>query len=266
MVEQRVSIALKEIAMPSRTHAIAVIDLGEFLDAEKQPSPARFARRKLGRQPLVIRMGRRLSECTLVDQVFITGSNIPASLLTCGLPGLRLLNFPSCHVSQRLAAAADESSAEWVVYVPANRPFVDSVLVDQLLAKAARAGECDYIGYGSAEGDWRRMSDLGLAGEVCHSDTLRRLRRNADRLPANSDLSIASWLEHAPGAYHLKYIPIPRELNRSDLRFAVSNESDWDDAELLCETVAGEDSPWQELTQLVIGNACLREAMATRNG
>jgi hypothetical protein len=63
----------------------------------------------------------------------------------------------------------------------------------------------------------------------------------------------------------LKFIPVPTELDRADLRFAVQDESDWDDAELLCETVRDEDSQWQELTQLVIANHDLRESMATRN-
>jgi spore coat polysaccharide biosynthesis protein SpsF (cytidylyltransferase family) len=252
--------------MPSRTHAIAVIDLGDFLCPEVQPSASRFAERKLGGQPLVVRMARRLSECARVDQIFVTGSNIPSSFLISGLAGIELMNFPSVHVCQRLAAAADQAEAEWVVYVPANRPFVDPTLIDQLLARVAQTNECDYIAYGSPDGNWRRMDDLGLAGEVCHADTLRRLRRNADRLPEPSCGSFASWLEHAPGAYHLKYVPVPAELDRCDLRFAVSNETDWDDAELLCETVTGEDSPWQELTQLVKGNELMRESMATRNG
>ena len=109
------------------------------------------------------------------------------------------------------------------------------------------------------------MDHLGLAGEVCHADTLRRLRRNADRLSADDGGCIASWLDNAPGAYHLKFIPVPRQLDRDDLRFSIVDESDWDDAELLCETVGGADFQWQELTQLVIANHHLREAMATRN-
>jgi spore coat polysaccharide biosynthesis protein SpsF (cytidylyltransferase family) len=254
-----------EKAMSSTSRAIAVIDLGDFSRPEVQKSAARFAQRKLGGQPLIIRMARRLSECALVDEVFIVGSNVPSSLLTSGIAGINSANLPTMHVCERLCAAADTSDAEWIVFMPANRPFVDATLVDQLLAKASKTRECDYVGYASDAGDWRRMDHLGLAGEVCHVDTLRRLRRNADRLPAGDSGSIASWLENAPGAYHLKFIPVPTELDRADLRFAIQDESDWDDAELLCETVSDEDSQWQELTQLVIANNDLRESMATRN-
>lgn len=252
--------------MPSSsTRAIAVIDLGDFSRPEVQMSAARFARRKLGGQPLITRMARRLSECELVDEVFIVGSSVPTSLLTSGISCVQSLNLPAKHVCERLCAAADASGAEWVVCVPANRPFVDATLVDQLLAKATKSTECDYVGYASDDGDWRRMVRLGLAGEACHVDTLRRLRRNSDRLPDENGGCIASWLEKSPGAYHLKFIPVPAALDRDDLRFAVEDESDWDDAELLCETVSNEDSQWQELTQLLTSNRDLRQSMATRN-
>jgi spore coat polysaccharide biosynthesis protein SpsF (cytidylyltransferase family) len=251
--------------MSSKAHAIAVVDLGDFSRPDVQKTAARFAQRKLGGQPLIIRMARRLSECTLIDDVFIVGSNVPASLLTSGIAGINSLNLHSVHVCERLCAAADISDAEWVVFMPANRPFVDATLVDQLVAKARRARECDYVGYASDAGDWRRMDHLGLAGEVCHVDALRRLRRNIKQLSSDDGGCIASWLENAPGAYHLKFIPVPSQLDRSDLRFAVKDESDWDDAELLCETVRDQDSQWQDLTQLVISNDDLRESMATRN-
>jgi spore coat polysaccharide biosynthesis protein SpsF (cytidylyltransferase family) len=210
-------------------------------------------------------MARRLSDCALVDEVFIVGANVPSSLLTSGIAGVQSINLPKSHVCERLCAAADASGADWVVCVSANRPFVDATLIDQLLARATKSSECDYVGYASDDGDWRRMVRLGLAGEACHVDTLRRLRRNADRLPSEDGGCIASWLEKSPGAYHLKFIPVPTALDRNDLRFAVEDESDWDDAELLCETVSDEDSQWQELTKLVISNDDLRESMATRN-
>ena len=43
--------------------SIAVIDLGDFSGPGARLTAARFAQRKLGGQPLIIRMARRLSEC-----------------------------------------------------------------------------------------------------------------------------------------------------------------------------------------------------------
>ncbi len=184
--------------MSTSSCATVVIDLGDFSRPEMQGAATRFAQRKLGGLPLIVRMARRLSDCARIDQVYVVGSNVPTSLLTSGIAGVRSINLPSAHVCERLCAAADASGADWIVCVPANRPFVDATLIDQLIAKASRVGDCDYVGYASCAGDWRRMDQLGLAGEACHADTLRRLRRNADRLPANDSGSIASWLEHAP--------------------------------------------------------------------
>ena len=76
---------------------------------------------------------------------------------------------------------------------------------------------------------------------------------------------MATWLVNAPGMYHMKFIPVPEALNRKDLRFAIEDEQDWDDAELLCDTVAHDDAQWQELTQLVLSNESLRDSMANRN-
>ena len=256
----------REKAMPSSSvHSIAVIDLGDFSCPRVTQAGARFAARKLGGQSLINRMARRLSECAQVDRVYVVGAQIPATILTAGLAGVKCIDLPMSHVCERLCEAADASGAEWVVYVPANRPFVDPTLIDQMLSKATRMSSCDYVGYTAGDGDVRAIEHLGLTGEACHADTLRRLRRNVDRLNDQQAGSIASWLVSAPGAYHLKFIPVPKALNRNDLRFAIEDEQDWDDAELLCDTVGDEDSQWQELTQLVIANAGLRDSMADRN-
>ena len=243
---------------------VAVIDLGDFDDPKVQRSVAQFAPRKIGGQPLIVRMARRLSDCALVSGVFAVGSNIPSKFLTSGVYGLETINLPSCHGCERLCAVVDRTQVDWVVSVPANRPFVDSALVDCLLSRAMKTRECDYIGFASGAGDNLRAQRLGLAGEACHSDTLRRLRRNADRIQ-DAD-TIAGWLENAPGAYHLKFVPLPVALDRADLRFSVESEQDWDDVQMLCETVTEEDAEWQRVCQVVLSNDDLLASMASRNG
>jgi spore coat polysaccharide biosynthesis protein SpsF (cytidylyltransferase family) len=246
-----------------RVAAIAVLDLGDFSLPHVQARASRFAERKLGGHSLLMRMARRITECQWVDRVFIVGSNIPAPLLNGGISGVEIMNLPSMHACERIAVAADASSAEWVVCLPANRPFVDAALIDQLISAAVKAGECDYAGYGNGLDDCERIEHLGLAGEVCHVDTLRRLRRNCDRLPADSEHgAIASWLAVAPGAYHLKFVPLPAALDRDDLRFAVQDESDWDDMQLLCETVSHEEAQWDGWTKLIAGSDSLRRSMS----
>lgn len=255
-----------EKAMPKSINpAIAVIDLGDFSLPGTAQLAAQFAARKLGGQSLINRMARRLSECVQLERVFVVGAGVPSVILTSGLAGVDCIDLPSSHVCERLCEAADTSNAEWVVYVPANRPFIDPTLIDQMLAKANETNCCDYVGYQAVDGAPRTMDQLGLTGEACHADTLRRLRRNVDRLVDPQTGSLAAWLMNAPGAYQLKFIPVPQKLNRSDLRFAIEGEADWDDAEVLCETMPQVDSQWQELAQLVLANTALRNSMASRN-
>lgn len=268
-ISSRISLsacAKMEKAMPTATtNAIAVIDLGNFSTTGSSQLAARFTSRKLEGQTLINRMARRLSECQLVDRIFVVGAAMPSKILTSGLAEVACIDLPASHVCERLCEAANASNTDWVVYVPANRPFIDPTLIDQMLAKAGRTDSCDYIGYRTGNGDPLAMDKLGLTGEACHADTLRRLQRNVDRLVDQPVGSLAAWLMTAPGAYHFHFIPVPDQLDRADLRFSIETEADWDDAVVLCETMQGADSQWQELAQLVLANANLRNSMARRN-
>ena len=255
-----------EKAMPTATTtAIAAIDLGNFSTPGSSQLAARFTSRKLQGQTLINRIARRLSECQLVERVFVVGAGMPAKILTSGFSDVDCIDLPASHVCERLCEAADASNADWVVYVPANRPFIDPTLIDQMLAKATRTVSCDYVGYRTGNGDPLALDKLGLTGEACHADTLRRLRRNVDRLVDQPVGSLAAWLMTAPGAYQLNFIPVPEKLDRRDLRFSIESEADWDDAVVLGETMQEADSQWQELALLVLANASLRDSMARRN-
>jgi len=248
----------------SQVTAVGVIDLGTFSGSDASARAARFAHRKLGGIPLIVRMARRLSESMLLEKVYVTGASVPKELMSAATGDVAFINQPMSHLCERLAAAADEGRADWVVYLPGNRPFVDAGLVDRLMATAQKT-DCDYVGFRSTEDDFRKLDHLGLAGEAIHVDSLRRLRRNADRLPCGDHGSMASWLQSAPGAYHLKFLPLPAELDRDDLRFAVEDELDWDDAELLYETVSESDGGWRDLTDVLEAHRELRQSMAFRN-
>lgn len=253
--------------MVASIKSVAVIDLGNCTGEAASRCTARFAQRNIKGQPLISRMARRISESQLVQNVVVSGIGLPSTILTSGMPGATILDQPHSHVIERLALAADRTGADWVVFLSGNRPFVDPVLIDRLLCEAKRHSDCDYFGFFSAGGGWERMQHLGLAGEICHADALRRLRRNLDRLSyCGEDASLAAYFQDAPGIYQMRFIPVPAELDRADLRFAVETENDWDDIQMLCETVASDDTQWQPLATIVLGNPDLRASMQGRNG
>jgi spore coat polysaccharide biosynthesis protein SpsF (cytidylyltransferase family) len=247
--------------------AIAVIDVGNCHTPVGQANCGRYATRRLGGQALPYRMARRLSEATRLKHVVISGAHLPTGILTSGLAGVDVLDLPHGHVCERLAAAADRFQADWVVYVPANRPFVDPALIDCLLNRAYQStDDLDYVGYCSGDGSWDHVRHLGVTGEVCHADALRRLRRNIDRLPGlGPEQSLADWLRNAPGTYEMQLVHIPAPLDRRDLRFAIEDESDWECAEMFSDHMSDEITEWQMLTGLVRDNMHLRDAMAARN-
>jgi len=252
--------------MVASIKSVAVIDLGDCTGASTT-NCGRFAQRCIKGQPLISRMVRRISESQLVQNVVVSGTGLPSTLLTAGIPGATVINHPHSHVIERLALAADRTGADWVTFISGIRPFVDPELIDCLLGEAKRHADCDYLGYfSSGGGGWQRMHRLGLAGEICHADSLRRLRRNLDRLShRGEDASLAAYFQDAPGVYQMRFIPVPAELDRPDLRFAVECERDWDNVQLLCETVNSDVMQWQPLATMALSNPALRASMEVRN-
>ncbi len=253
--------------MSKAIRAVAVIELGNCQRTAGTHPAAQFAERNLKGQSLISRIVRRLSEAAMVKEIVISGEHLPTSILTAGIPGAHVLDLPHSHVIERLAAAADRTDSDWVLFLPGNRPFVDPVLIDRLLSEARRATDCDYFGFFSSRGGWERMQQLGLAGELCHADALRRLRRNLDRMSTcASNMSLSTWFQAAPGVYQMRFIPVPAELDRSDLRFTVESERDWDNARVLCDSIAGDETQWQPLATIALANEDLRASSNARVG
>ncbi|QDV43548.1 MobA-like NTP transferase domain protein [Stieleria neptunia] len=232
--------------------------VGEGQRVDPPHAIQRFANRRLAGQPLLLRMAARLSECQWVDEIYAVGCHLPDSMTQLKSPVIHPLSLPTCHLVERVGAIVDRTMPTWVFYVPANRPFVDAALVDGLLSKACKSGRGDYFGYTSSAQGRTPMERLGLAGEVCHADAIRRLRRNADRLSPGQTL--AGCMEDAPGDYELNFVPVPDELDRCGLRFVIEDEHDWDEAHLVCESVREVDAGWQQVARLVSQKEHLRDA------
>lgn len=252
--------------MVASIQTVAVIDLG-MCDQPGERLASRYVQRSLKGQSMLRRMVRQLQESQLVQNLCISGAAIPDSIEGTGMSGAEVLNLPQSHLIDRLAAAAERSQAEWIVYVRGNRPFVDPVLVDRLLAEAQRHGECDYVGFFSKAGGWRRMAHLGLAGEVCHVDSLRRLRRHIEPfMLLGDDECLATFFQDAEGVFQMRFIAVPTELDRGDLRFAVESEDDWDDVQSLGDALPADEMQWQKIAMRALANATMRQGMESRNG
>jgi spore coat polysaccharide biosynthesis protein SpsF (cytidylyltransferase family) len=243
---------------------LAVVDLGGPDDGGH--TRALYALRRLGSQTLLQRVLGRIHDAEQVSCTAVVGGCPPPGFLSHDRQKFNFLDTGQMGIAQRLLMAAEKHRADWVVYVPVNRPFVDPVLIDLLVAKARRCRDCDYVGYYSQLGGWRRMNQLGLAAEVCHIDALRRLRRVREPdASLDPDAPLVDLLQSARGDFQLQFVPVPAAVDREDLRFVVSDESDWHQADLLNDAVMDDETQWQPLATLVSSHPELCHDMRSRN-
>jgi spore coat polysaccharide biosynthesis protein SpsF (cytidylyltransferase family) len=77
---------------------------------------------------------------------------------------------------------------------------------------------------------------------------------------------LATFFQDAEGMFQMRFIAVPTELDRSDLRFAVESEDDWDDIQSLGDALPADETQWQMIAMRALANATMREGMESRNG
>ena len=245
-----------------RDSVSVVIDLGDFAN---QPSCVwgheAFGVRRFGSRPLYERMSRRLAEAVHVGTIHVTGSNIPPHVLTSGIANVELHSGPTMHLVERLCRVADVTESSWIAYASADRPFIDIDCVDRLIRSIddSASATADYIAMVEADdkggpGDAPREDDaaaVGLGVELIHADTLRRLRRNADRLADDGLGNLARCLSKAPGAYHLRFLPAAADECRAADRLVIRDEFDWDRMLEVADALPSPDASWREAARMI---------------
>ncbi len=222
--------------------------------------------RKLGGRSLLELVIRRVTECLQLDGV--------AVVLGAGAEDAELAELVpsdvSLHVSDqpdmlaRLVSAAETLDADSIVRVCAEHPFVDPVLIDRLASTAEAHPQCDYIGFCSQNGRRSMLTTLESFGEWCRTDALRRADREAT---AAADREHATrYLCSHPETFPLRFIAIPRELERESVRLAWDGEEAWEHALTLHDALGHEHVNWRRLAGLLHGSPSRREATATVRG
>jgi spore coat polysaccharide biosynthesis protein SpsF len=225
---------------------IAVIDLAAVNHHAPAGTQIDVAMRKFHGMSLLEWCARRLSESTTLDQIVITGfpsylNELQSSSL-CGakwMPSLRSDPFG------RIWEVAERTKACWMLLVNPTCPFLDPSLLDRLITSAWNRPEADYVGFMAAKHPRFNLANLGLVGEIC---TRRALQQVVERkLDAKTD--VPHILRAHPNLFHMRFVPLPEALDRSDLRFALETREDWDHASSYLEA-AGDDLSWQRLVEL----------------
>ena len=233
--------------MSQKSNSIALIDLGGWADhapQERAVSPFR----RVGRQTLIERTVRRLSESSLLDGIAIVGDNEFTGMIaqSCTEPAVWLPTNEATSAA-RAAHAAEELGAQWIVAVRPTSVFVDSMLIDRLLVTAWGEPKCDVVTFMSLSNSSMVEQGAGLAGDVCHRRVLKQLVREFGA--SNDPRSLSQMLASMPEAFATRMVPLPKMLDHTDLSFMLKTESDLDRALMILEATR-EDCDYRDLVPL----------------
>jgi spore coat polysaccharide biosynthesis protein SpsF (cytidylyltransferase family) len=232
--------------MSHSTNSIALIDLGCQQPAASGRGLSPF--RRVGRQTLLEWTIRRLSDASLLDAIAIVGDSEFSGLITRS--HTQPAQWFPCNAelaAERAWYVAQELSAEWVVMIPPTAVFVDPVLIDRVLAAAWAAPKSDAVGFVSAHNPALSMEALGLAGDVCHRRTLKRLVREG--FPAGEQRPLSQLIRSMPEAFHTRLVPLPSTIDRAGARFGLESESDLDRALMILDA-SGDDCDYCDLAHI----------------
>ncbi len=233
--------------MSQKSNSIALIDLGGWANQgpqERAVSPFR----RVGRQTLLERTVRRLSESSLLDGIVIVGDNEFTGLIgqSCTEPAIWLPTNEATSAARALHAA-EEVGAQWVVSVRPTSVFVDAMLIDRLLVTAWGETKCDMVTFMSLQNSSMVEQGAGLAGDVCHRRVLKQLVRQFGN--SEDPRSLSQMLASMPDAFVSRMVPLPKLLDHTDLSFMLKTESDLDRALMILEATR-EDSDYRDLVPL----------------
>ncbi|MCU0878894.1 MAG: hypothetical protein MUF06_14010 [Pirellulaceae bacterium] len=245
---------------------VGIVEVQPAVGGLLENSPlAGIARRRFGGRTLLEWVVRRVTEADrLLGVVVLAGDDRFSRSLVAQCPAdVRVFHAAEPDALGRLAAAVRSLRCRSVVRVNVCHPFVDPVLVDGLVTAVAGGHTCDYASYSLADGRHAADSKVGVFVEWCRGEAIL-LADQLARLPAERS-DATRFLRTHPEVFALRMFPVPRQLDRDDLRLAIQNEEDWEDIQLILDALGPESLDWQYITSLLDRHPTIRERMAVRN-
>ena len=228
---------------------LGVVHIG--LSDIETPRRCRMAERRLAGVPLVDWVVRRVTEAQHVDRTVLVISDSPqhrrlARLIPADVDVFRARGEDTLAC---VNSAANEYGAESLVLVDIENPFVDPSLVDRLVVDARAHPNCDYASFFMRSQSNLLATRLGLVAEWCTAAALRIADLEASSVGERS--RITPYLYSHPEEFTIRLIPVPAELDRSDIRLSIHGEEDWDHANLILDALGPDDVDWQHIAGLL---------------
>jgi spore coat polysaccharide biosynthesis protein SpsF len=221
--------------------------------------------RKLGTRSLLEFVVRRVTDCARLNGVVVVvGDDFDGTLARDLVPSdVEVFTSSGRDALSRFCAVLDHYQPDGVVHVCAENPFIDPVLIDQLVISAGDGPDCDYVGFRCRDGRPATSTSLGLFAEWCRPAALRVAEQRAIAVADRNDAT--SYLYSHPDEFDLRLLPAPPGLDRDDLRLTIESEEDWDHAQVIFEALGPEELDWQRIAGLLRGQPGLRQRMAVLN-
>ena len=107
------------------------------------------------------------------------------------------------------------------------------------------------------------MAQLGVFAEWCRAEAVLLADQKATQITERSHLT--RFIYSRPDVFQLRLLPVPKPLDRNDLRLSLKVEEDWDHAQLILDALGPENLDWQRIAHLLDEQPAIRERMAALN-
>jgi len=239
--------------------------LGIILACFEDPGIRSKATRRLRGKTVLEWVVRRVTDCLRLDGVIVVTNDSPenAFVLQHVPPDVPIYVGRQSNNLARFAGALVEYSAESVVRVRCENPFVDPGLIDRLVITAGAHAEIDYVSYCSRNGRPAILSPVGVYAEWFRVAALRKAARSAS-LPADRQ-EVTRYIYSHPELFRIRLIPAPGAIDREDVRLAVDIEEDWEHALAIFDALGSDEFDWQRIADLLAHQPTMRQRMRDLN-
>lgn len=211
--------------------------------------------RRLAGKPLLEWVVRRMTDALLLEEVVVLAADdAQATRISRAVPA-DVSVFSLADESDslaRLAATVDAYRADAIVRASVENPFIDPALLDRLIAGAEAHSFCDYISYCSAREGSTLLARLGVQGEWFRAEAILRANKQAKTVAERT--CVTKFILGHPESFHLRMVPLPDRLDRSDLRLSIGVQEDWEHAEMILDALGPENLDWQQIANLLEGH------------
>jgi spore coat polysaccharide biosynthesis protein SpsF (cytidylyltransferase family) len=245
---------------------LGIVEVQPAVEGISDKSPlAGMARRRFGGKTLLEWVVRRISDADRLDGVVVLAGDdgLSRSLVAQCPSDVRVFLSPEADRLGRFAAAVSHFRCSAAVRLSVSHPFVDPILIDRLLALVAAGNSCDYASFAFADGRPVMQSPVGVFAEWCRGEAVLLANRLARRPQERADAT--RFLHMHPEIFAIRFLPVPMQLDRDDVRLAIRDEEDWEHVQLILDALGPESLDWQFITALLDRQPSIRERMACRN-